>query len=150
MRERGERRRRAGEERGKGRYIEGARDLRAAPFGGGIIIAQRVPAGVAFSTKVLHGRDHEADGSARVILVRRYTKTRFDAGRRVAIHTLQPAGLSYSTANATPRPPGQFGSMTKPVAVAAPVCGAGEAATAPARPLPALIRSGDDAPKDLR
>jgi hypothetical protein len=105
--ERGERR--AREERGKGRYIEGARDLRAAPFGGGIIIAQRVPAGVAFSTKVLHGRDHEADGSARVILVRRYTKTIFDAGRRVAIHdNPRRIKLQHGQRHATPAGPVRF------------------------------------------
>jgi hypothetical protein len=50
MRESGERRRKARKEREreKGRYIEGARDLRAPPSGGGIIIAFRVPIGVAF------------------------------------------------------------------------------------------------------
>jgi hypothetical protein len=57
MREEERRRRKQGKRERERVLYRGSEGSASAPFGGGIIIAQRVPAGVAFSTKVLHGRD---------------------------------------------------------------------------------------------
>ena len=76
MRERG--RESKGRE-GERALYRGSEGSASAWFGGGIIIAQCVSAGVAFSTKVSTWTwtGHEADGTGRVILVTRYTNTRY-------------------------------------------------------------------------
>jgi hypothetical protein len=79
---------------------------------------------VAFSTKVLHGTRHEADGTARVLLVTRYTKSFYlTLARRLALDTLivdinnshpSPSATHatpHATHYATPRPASQLASQ---------------------------------------